>query len=638
MNKQTKTIAYSIMILSLIMCTIIGVFRVNKENEYKQIQIAIRYTDVLNIAQQTQRSIDDVLKELKEVGANTLFVRENTVLPSSRGELSNYKEQGEVTVFEGYLLNAFYKQIPNVKPQFNYVVTEDADISESIYTNLALKNVPVKRMQYENMYLIEMGDFSNALSTIGVGFNDNDLKIAATLGYTISPQIKNWVEPSEESVQYLIEDLKEIPNLGPIYFADSEVPAFKSKLMIDFMKEEQLGFVEFFSNKQKGFNALAKAASENGKDFNVIRLHTATDEEMKSYSPQEVLDRYTLALEERNLRVFLFKMNNTMNMTKDIHDLKINIQNFKDKAIEKGYSMTRTIPNYSLPAMSYLAALFAGIAAIIMFTLLLDRIGITKAGYILAVIGFIGYAALLKVAPNLAVKLMALFGAIVFPTYAVVQGIEYCPRNIKETVIAFLKICLISFGGALTIVGTLSRTNFGLAIDVFAGVKAAHIIPILLVLIWIVYEKYGLSKQYITDKLTMKVSYLAVVVIGIVAVALLVYTSRTGNNGGVSELELYFRQCLDNILGVRPRTKEFLIGYPILILLLRYGYKEMYFPFLVFATIGPISFVNTYAHIHTPLLVSLTRSAYGIIIGLIIGLVCIYVLKLAKQVVDKWTA
>jgi len=636
MKKPIKVTLAVLITISIIACLVVGVSRVKSENDYKNVQIAIRYTDVCNIAQQTQTSIKDVLEEFKDIGATTLFVRENTVLPAAKGDFSNYKEQGAVTVFEGYLMKDFYKNLPDIKPQFSYIVTTKKEISNTIYQNLSLKNVPVRQFVSEDSYFIEIGDFSSALSTIGVGFNNEDLKSATELGYVISPQIRGWVEPSEESITYLIETLKGINNLGAIYFSDSEIPGALSNQLTDFVSKNQLGFVEFFSDKQKGFTTLAKSSSSLGRDFKVLRMHTVTDEEAKKYTPETTLDRYGLALKERNLRAFLFKMSNTMNMQKDINDLKTNVQNFKELVQKQGYTLTGDIQNYNLKEGNYLLSVLAGVAAIIVFILLLDLLGLTKLGYILGILGIIGYAGLLKVSPSLGLRLMALFGAIIFPTYAVSVALEDTPKNMIQTLGAFLKICLISFGGALTIIGTISRTSFGLGIDVFPGVKIALIMPIILVLGISIYRKHGLETAYYKKVVTSKVTYLAIGIIGIMAIALLIYTMRTGNNGGVSALELQFRQFLDHILGVRPRTKEFLIGYPILIPLLYFGYKERYLPFLIFATIGAVSLVNTYAHIHTPIMISLIRSGYGIVIGFIIGAIVIVFLKLLFKVIKKW--
>ena len=66
MKNQTKIIISSLIILSLLICVFVGVKRVNVESEYKDIQIAIRYNDILNIAKQTNEPIENVLKKFKE--------------------------------------------------------------------------------------------------------------------------------------------------------------------------------------------------------------------------------------------------------------------------------------------------------------------------------------------------------------------------------------------------------------------------------------------------------------------------------------------------------------------------------------------------------------------------------------------
>jgi ABC-type nitrate/sulfonate/bicarbonate transport system permease component len=52
--------------------------------------------------------------------------------------------------------------------------------------------------------------------------------------------------------------------------------------------------------------------------------------------------------------------------------------------------------------------------------------------------------------------------------------------------------------------------------------------------------------------------------------------------------------------------------------------------------IGQISLVNTYAHIHTPILISLRRTGYGIMIGTIVGLFALWVIRLIDKGLKKW--
>ncbi|MHC1749900.1 MAG: DUF5693 family protein [Cellulosilyticaceae bacterium] len=636
MKKQIKGILGIITIISLVICVGIGVFRINVEKQYKAVEIAVRYTDVLKIAQQTDRSVEAVLKDLKESGANTLFVRENTVVPNLRGEMSNYKEQGKATYYEGYDLRRFYPDENNIVPQFIYIEALDEQTLNTIYDNLSLKGLSVAKVVEGGKTFIELRSSLGSLSTMGVGFTQEDLEVAAKLGYVISPQIKSWLNPTEESLVYIKQAIEAIPNVGPIYFADQDILGSSSPIIQEMIGEHQLGFVEFFSTKQKGFGKLAKAVSEGGTNFNVVRLHTLTDAEVSEYDTRSILDRFLLAMEERNLRVFLFKMPSSNNIEKDMNDVKAHMEAFSAAVQEKGYSLGGGIDNFNLKAGNYVLSLLAGIASLCIFVLICMKLGFDRFGYIVGIIGVIGYAGLLKLSPNLGLKMMALFGATMFPTYAVLSVLDTKAYSLKNTIFAFLKASIISFGGALTIIGTISRTSFALGIDVFAGVKLAHVIPLALVLIIVIYQEHGFDVNYVKRILTSKVTYLALALMAILAMVLFIYTSRTGNTGEISNVELQMRQILDTVLGVRPRTKEFLIGHPIMIALLYYGYKEKYLPFLIFGMIGQISLVNTYAHIHTPVMVSLIRSGYGIVIGLVIGIILIYVIKLVAKVIKKW--
>jgi hypothetical protein len=64
-----------------------------------------------------------------------------------------------------------------------------------------------------------------------------------------------------------------------------------------------------------------------------------------------------------------------------------------------------------------------------------------------------------------------------------------------------------------------------------------------------------------------------------------------------------------------------------MLLLLYYGYDMRKIAVLLIAIIGQVSLVNTYAHIHTPLIISLIRTLHGLWIGIIIGVIVIICLN-----------
>jgi ABC-type nitrate/sulfonate/bicarbonate transport system permease component len=76
-------------------------------------------------------------------------------------------------------------------------------------------------------------------------------------------------------------------------------------------------------------------------------------------------------------------------------------------------------------------------------------------------------------------------------------------------------------------------------------------------------------------------------------------------------------------MGVRPRSKEFLIGYPCTLLLFWLGASRKNWILTIPAIIGQVSLVNTYAHIHTALLMSLQRSFNGLLLGVVLGVLLV---------------
>ena len=92
------------------------------------------------------------------------------------------------------------------------------------------------------------------------------------------------------------------------------------------------------------------------------------------------------------------------------------------------------------------------------------------------------------------------------------------------------------------------------------------------------------------------------------------------------------RQMLKDIFGTRPRTKEFLIGYPMIMCLIYFGKHKLYIPLSVLATVGPVSVINTFTHTHTPLMISIKRSLWGVVVGFVIGLILIGIVKVCINI------
>ena len=106
-----------------------------------------------------------------------------------------------------------------------------------------------------------------------------------------------------------------------------------------------------------------------------------------------------------------------------------------------------------------------------------------------------------------------------------------------------------------------------------------------------------------------------------ISVFILILILRSGNSFFLPTFgfETKFRELLENLFFVRPRTKEFLIGYPFLFLTFLLVDKKLsrswIWFFNVIGAVALISLVNSFCHTHTPLNISLYRTCLGVVLG-----------------------
>jgi hypothetical protein len=241
----------------------------------------------------------------------------------------------------------------------------------------------------------------------------------------------------------------------------------------------------------------------------------------------------------------------------------------------------------------------------------------------------------------LARKILALVGAIAFATMAVVviarEFLSAPPERFSASIVAGLRTLAtataVALGGALVVIGLVSTPLLMEEIDRFAGVKAVIVLPPLIVFALYIYtRRFGNEPPTAISSALAPVRVYQLAIVAFLAGAAYVYISRSGNQSDVSPtaFELALRSNLTSVLGVRPRFKEFAIGFPLLMLLpsLQVAHKRLVgWLFAIGIAIGTSDIVDTFSHLHTPLLVSLVRIVNGAVIGAVLGVVVIAIYR-----------
>lgn len=495
-----------------------------------------------------------------------------------------------------------------------------------------------------------------------------------------------------------------MPNLGAIYDPDSVRQAFRAQLRVvarprpDFLVTPEAVDESLRSARQTGadivvFNGvsvaggalLARSTAESlvrhnlrfgyvelvpqegegqlaaALKYHLIRTHSISQEEMAKTPPSRGVDRFVLAVTERNVRLCYVRLH--LVPRSDIIQANCDyVRTIAQQLRDAGYELGPPTPFSPLtlprPALVLLAlgVLGGGLALLGTVAPLSPKWfwGLAVLGSLVCVAGPFAALGPLRV-------LVSLGAGIIFPSLAVLhtalvadqaqQRKESSPAALPCLVMELappgsplrpylgaigltVRAALLTTLGGLMVAGALSSSDYLMQVSQFRGVKLAQLLPLVLVLVVTLVRSLPAWRERAPGWAAWRAALVAAGETGVrywqaVAIMLALGTvafmvMRSGNQAAVevSEFELRLRAILDHVLLVRPRTKEILVGYPALMLglwLLLRGRPRASWILLSLGAISQVSLLNTFCHLHTPLTVSLLRAVNGLWVGLLVG-------------------
>jgi hypothetical protein len=469
------------------------------------------------------------------------------------------------------------------------------------------------------------------------GLNLKKIAVVEKSGLRVIPRIRNSFNLNSNTIK---DKVREISRFGTVIFAEEEVLGYPS-----YLKETaralrsnniKYGFIEF--GKQLGDNVLS-----SGMGLNVIKVHSIPQEEMENLSVKEMKERFLRAVRERGIRALYVHTLQYPESGMELLDTNTAfISDLKSSLIKGGYS----IGEASSPKGSATGA----------FARMLIGLGVASGvilllAYFVEINYFLVIAMLIFIAAIPSTKILALLSTIVFPSYAVISQFPAKKEDIVNSfisvpIVMVMSIAAITGLGAMFTAALLTSPSYMLGASTFSGVKLAFIMPILIISgYFFLRDEQGslkIKKMYpkIKELLNMNIKVLHVALLLIAAVAGAILILRSGNFGlPVPGVEKAARGALENALLIRPRTKEFLIGYPALIIASIYylrGGNAWLWLMLAIGALAPISLTNSFCHIHTPLMITAIRSVMGLVLGIAVGLLAYLVYFLSDKAIQRY--
>jgi hypothetical protein len=688
-DRRARKLLWALTLVGILAALPLGVTRWQMEKTSKQIEYVFDYRDLVQIAAYQAHPAQFVAEQLaamKQAGINTLAVYESSLQELSwAGRLALYDSAGASELER--------KPVP-ADENFTYVLfagqAEEQALRPVIEETFSQWDIGFKPWSFggrpglvletplENAILKPMIPDPMAMQTIH------------DAGLAVLPRLSDRAPYDQQAVSAMLADFKQL-GVTRILFDGDSVKGFADQAdkkslnaFAELLNANGIGIAAIENSKpQKGMNSLSYLIH-----YNVARLYSLSDKDAAGMKPADITDRFLLAAKDRSIRLFYINGAPASNLEKaSITNPLQNIYNAlqgtdgEQGAVAKLTSFgfppgTAVAFKYDMPAWAKPLKAVVALGAVAFIALL---IGAFVPGVLLPVflIGLVGSAGLYVLSKSLLEQGLALGASISAPTLAIIWalgrvrahtvghlrpvggGNDAPPANAVKTVLwpgerwifpgigagrrlslaltIFIGTSVISCMGIPYVVGLLNNITYKLVLEQFRGVSLLHLAPIALAALYLFLYTGDSVLNNLRRVFKMQITVLWVVVAAVLGVAGLYYLSRTGNEGQASSIELMFRNALETTFGVRPRTKEFLLSHPLFLfgLFLALRYRAAWVLFIV-GSIGQLSMVDTFAHIHTPLHISIIRILLGLGLGALIGLVLIAVWQAAEGVWRRW--
>lgn len=660
-------ILIALIIAGLFAAVFVNWQRYQIERANTQVELISDYEQVVEMARIDGIPLQSALRQLKAAGLTSLAIFETN--------LEKLAAEGVVTAISttqmlhsyhaGTLSNWWWRnevESGRLAAGQVYVLDRETDRFDEVKSDIT-RRAGKHRVKYFDeggrRFLIVDAPFESLIKW-NLGLPVSEMQTAASNGFRILARPTNYLKVTPDDVRAVFERIDSVGKaVAGIYFVGDEVLGFPDQLPLVAaeMKNRDLtlGMLEHYTQlqfkMQDGMFDLAKMS-----DYSVARLHQLLKVEQPKLSVAEAVHRQVLGSRERNIRMQYLKMyerplpgkNLTETHVAYVRGIKQGLTSF---GVPTGPA-TKFPPVMPHPILLLLMTIGTVAAGVLLVSIALP---LPRQGqYGLLAFFSLGLGIPLFLGPAVLARQITAFGsAVLFPVLAMTWQLDCwrvsAPRSgaalwriVRDGSTGVARTFLMSMVGGAYLAAILADTGFLLEMEIYRGVKLTFVLPLLLISI-IYLTRFNLfpgvdadDSRHLWAKLLHVLDYPAYVKtilgFGAAAFAAYVFVGRSGHSAGipVPEIEIKLRRFLELTLYARPREKEFLIGHPAFFMAVMSLYRNwprfFHFAFVVAATIAQGSLVETFAHMRTPVLMSVIRGADGLIFGALIGVAAVIAL------------
>jgi hypothetical protein len=648
---------WGVLALGLLACLFVAVRRERHEHRANRVEIVMDDADFQSLARSYAYDERALLIALRRAGLTSLAVQEE--LGGQLGATPNAAaysgsalvDQAELTGFHDPVFAALAARHA-LRSDEVYIVAFDHPSAVRYAQQLALKFSPraVRVLRSALPAVFAIRTQADYFAAVGLGLPQDRVALARTLGLALVPRLQNDERFRAPQIDALLHGAVAGGRVHTIIFFGLRNQVLGYPDAIDdaarAMMADRVNFgtIETYDVKQDqaGNEKLATDLPDR-----TVRVQAIAKPEADKLKPEEIVARYDLGVRERNVRVVYLRPFAHQWDGRSIEATNVElVRRIAENVRSAGLRIGPASP-FDRFATRPLEIALASLAVPAILLLLLDAFGRGGVRWAIAfiVVDLLLVAAGYAVHHDMAIrKVLALLGAIAFPVAgfaAIAPAFRRPPAAttsaaIVEGIRVLAIATAVALGGALVVVGLLSTPLTMTEIDRFTGVKLVLAAPPLIVLLLYIFTTRWGARVAPSQLAEAPVSVLQLAAGVVLLGAGYLILARSGNQSDIapSSFELALRAHLTTLLQVRPRFKEFALGFPALMLVpalipadrARWGWL-----LAIAIGVGLGDLVDTFSHLHTHLAVSALRVFNGAVIGTLIGAVVVVAYRRVRR-------
>jgi len=630
--------------------------RINNEKSNKNVTVSVLYSNVANKV--SDKKLNEFLDECKNNGIDTVSISEDNLnYLVSRGDVTSIKYNVLRHKYDDESMrvaDAIAKNCPDVSFDSHIVLAKKKEAKEKVSYMLPRKYnesayACIKDVEGMDIYVLYNG--REQLWDYALGYDEKVIDEVSKKGFDIALVFaaKNYdnqlyLEDMDRlikkyNIKYL--NIKEAANsyasngvIAENYTGLAKLINDNNMTLVVTENTNQLSNQMFFGYSDV-FNSVM---SDSGVKRVVRSYETYDDTQAVGIEHSHRVSQYFNSTIDRNIRFITLTQIELDGLTYDEcadHTLMSAVE-YKDKIEKCGYSVNGEYNQFDYPVnktfnYAICAVIMVMFALIICQNVLgLRQFYIAVLGLVIGVLAFVGTyvipESLINLYPTVYSAAMSCFVMTVMLMYVKTLSSEMPFILLAASTFAITVTTLI-----LTSVGMgvmLSGINYYINNDIFRGIKISLLVPIAFTMV-AYYLMFMRNKDTNILKTAAKVlrsdiKVYWVLIGGFIGVIGMYYIIRSGNVNSISSLELWLRNTVTEIFPERPRTKEFLIGYPALLLFVyyvkNYDIKLVNWILAVGASILAASVTNSFCHVFTDYYTIVLRTLNGLTVGVFVSI------------------